>query len=686
MSTDLLTTVLHLYQDVHDTQQTERIFASTATLLANLSNPLNLTLLTSHFLTAPAIWHRPNGLHTCQRVVSTLNSAAIHVRQTEHGSAQRGSPGAEAWARAVINGADDRSARWQHLLVLAGILMGLEGSDRRSLPRSVRHSLEQGVVAAANLTIETEAQSHSLAAPSVVLSLNYAFPLLSDSAKSAVNYDVLLPMAVRALTGDDGFQGGAVLAAINSESRVVNKQLHWPRTANSFALLEALDSKPLVAGAGPLSQLLAFAVEHARDPRAVLQAQDILCSSTEALAHHWSTSQHLSDVDTSMEAAFLSAETAQNTWPVLWRFLKKMLYTTAAILQAVVSRSLLDAHIRVDRQVPTIAIKTLQAFRNLHFISSRQGANAFQVYAFTYLASIDLLTRYPAAAVSFLRGISPTNSGHMPMDSRRLTEDLFYLNLAEHFAVALPPAECDALIIQPAMLYVSPANAALLIPASPKMVELFEAAHSAVLSVLSCPHNAPITAGLAPLYAEALFLSFPSQISPRQFRLAFKRVMQVLPPPFPVSATHPELAETLLEMVRMRISTAATVPLAPALGEAAEAISGSAQGPVSEQSALVLTMIDALPFLTLGIVEEWMTMAAEVVWAIADTAMREVAKARFWEVLVSGEMDVERAAMGVAWWGTQGGGQLLLHSSPTPSRQPPLMSGAILAEREPSRL
>ncbi len=690
----LLTTVLRLYQDVHDAQQTDRILGSTATLLANLSNPLNLTVLTSQFLTAPAIWQQPSGLHTCARAISIFNTAAVHVRRNELENAWRRGPpaggglGAEAWARAVINGADGRSARWQHLLVLTGVLVGLEGNGGQSLPSSVRSTLEHGVVAATNLALEAEAPDSPLAAPSVVLGLNYAFPLLSDSAKSMANLDVLLPAATRAMAGDDGFQDGTVLLSINAESRVSNKQLHWPPTSRSFASLQAVDSRPLVAGAGPLSRMLVYAVGRARDPRAVLEAQNALLAFTEALARHWSISSHLSGFDISMEAAFLSAETAQHTWPRLWDLLKKILYATTAVLQAIVSRSLLDAHLSADGVAPSIATKSLQTLRNLYFISSRQGAT-FQAYMFTYLASVDVLTRYPEAAVAFLRGLlSPRNSAHVPLDDApRATGDLFYLNLAEHFATALPAPECDTLIVQPAMPYVSRAGWQASVPVSPKMLELFEAAHSAVLSVLSCPHNAPIAAGLAPLYAQALFSSFPSRISPRQFRLAFKTTMQVLSPPFPTSATHPQLAETLLEMVRMRIPTAGTAPLPPGPEhEAAQPPPGKALGPVSEQSTLVLAMIDALPFLALDVVEEWMTTAADAVWDIGDAAMREVAKARFWELMAGGEMDVERAAVGVAWWGTKGGGGLVLHGRSASSHHPYLMSGALLDGPGPSRL
>jgi hypothetical protein len=318
---------------------------------------------------------------------------------------------------------------------------------------------------------------------------------------------------------------------------------------------------------------------------------------------------------------------------------------------------------------PAVAAKTLHTLRNLYFISSRNGSDAFQVYTFTYLTSLDTLVRYGPACASFLREINPSLSSpspaSIPVHPLHRTLDLFYLNVSEHLPLNLSPAECDALIIQPAITYLNHPSGG---PLSPRMLELFEAAHSAVLSVLSCPHNAPLAVDIVPFYAETLFASFPAHISPRQFRLAFKTVMQILSPPFPPSASHPHLAETLLEMVRFRVSddpSVGRVPLPPSPGPSLPNATPVRQEElVSEQSTLVLTLIDSLPFLQLAIFEEWMTLAAYAVHEIADRALREVAQRRFWDVLANGEMDVERAAIGLAWWGTGGGREAVLLGVP----------------------
>lgn len=702
----LLNQVLADYQTTHhDPRQTDRLFGTTLTLLTELTNPLNLSLLTSQFLTAPAIWHRHSHSHShpdtdtdplrsiCLRVLSVYNTAAIHVQRNELENADKqralgfgitsgppvgGGLKSEAWARAVVKGADERTSRWQHLLVLAGILMGFEGNERQSLSAAMRRTLEGAVAMAANLALQSLDREPPVARPAVVLALNWAFPLMSDASRDSVDCDALLPLAVQAMVGDVGFQGGMFLGSIAVDVRQIGPRLDWQETSGSFMAIRNLDSKPLVETAGPLSKLIAYAVEKTRNYRLVLRAQDDLVAFTARLLDQWRHVK-LSEVEMSDEGGSLTENTLQITWPTLWRLLTNVLFAVVAILRSVTARSLLDPHLRNDAMAPVVAAKTLHVYRNLYFISSR-GNDSFQVYTFSYLTSIDVLARYSEPATTFLRETAPPIASSIPTHALHRTLDLFYLNTAEHLPLNIPPEACETLIIQPATAYLSHSA-----PHSKRMIELFEAAHSAVLSALSCPQNGPIAVKMAPFYAESLLKSFPSHVSPRQFRLAFSTLMQILSPPFPVSATQPELAETLLEMVRFRIPHADRRLLLPAPHD--EETELAAPPPMSEQSALVLTLIDALPFLPLPIVEEWMNAVAGALYEIPDAALREVAKQRFWEILGSGELDVERAAVGVAWWGTKGGRELVLFGpAVAKAHEPFLMSGALVDDPGSSRL
>lgn len=676
----LLNNVLQHYQDVHDDAKTDQIVGSTVHLLTELSNPLNLSLLTSHLLTAPAIWQRPDALRMALRVISIYNSAALqlHNRATE-GPTQAVQVGKEAWTRAVVKGADDKSRRWQHLLVLTGVLMGFEAEDRRGLSSSLRNTLEGAVVTAANLALEQQAVDGPVASGSIVLALNYVFPLLSAFHQSQLNSDTLLPTILWAITDVEGFRGGDFLDAIIRDAGGAGDAIiHWPPHAISHVEMQRMDQRPLMNIMGPLSKLAAFAVHNASDFRVVVQAQEQLLGFSKKLLDAWSRGP-FQNIDPMEESTRLGLETFQTTWPALWQLLRKALFGIVAVLQPIVSRSLLDPALLQERLSAEIAIRSLHILRNLSFISSRNGNSLFQIYTFAYLTSIDMLSRSVPACESFLRETRPSDAQPFPSNHLGRTLDLFYLNLAEHLPLTLPTPSCDELIIKPASLYLSHEGAM-----TPAMVELFESAHSAVLSVLSCPQHSAITITTAPFYIVRLFESFPRRISPRQFRVAFKTVMQIVSPPFPIASLEPHLSETLLDMLRAQATSANTMRLPSSNESAAGGPDAAAlESPMSEQSSLVLALIDSLPFLPLPLLEEWLTVAAEAMSQIGDPSLRGPVRERFLDILVSGELDVERAAIGVAWWGTKGGRQLVLGAG---NPQPAMMSGALRADEHNSRL
>ncbi|KAI1755445.1 hypothetical protein F4782DRAFT_488607 [Xylaria castorea] len=693
----LLNTVLRAYQDAPNPSQTDKILGTTNTLLTTLNNPLNLSLLTSHFLVARSIWQQPDGLRTCLRIISIFNTAAVYVRRNELNNADlpRGQPPAgsgvcaEDWARAVAKGLDDRSSRWQHTLVLAGILMGMEGEDRRSLSWRLRSTLEQAVVTAANLALGDNSRTGAMGKCAVVLALTYAFPLLSVANKALLNGNALLPAVVEATLGDEGFQHGEFIRAIELDIAPA-RNLGWPANSPSANRIQQLESRPLAQNIGPLSRLCVFAVEHAGDSNVVLRIQDELLSFTAGILGKWEQCA-LSLVDLSVESAKLPPETLQGPWPMLWQLLNKIVFVVVAALQPIVGRCLLDPHLRNDNVAPTLATKTLHALRNLSFVSSRPGGNTSQIYTFTYLTSLDILTRYPDASTRFLQETLPPATATVPSPVHQALT-LFYLNTAEHLPLSLPTPSAEALIIAPTTAHlsptswlISPANT----PPSSLTLELFESSHSALLSVFSCPQHSVLTAPLVPFYIDTLLSSFPARISPRQFRLAFRTIMQVASPPYPISVSHPGLSETLLEMVRFRAEGASTTPLLP---------DASSSGPqqqqqqeqqidsVSEQTALVLALVDALPFLPVHLVDEWLSRAAEASNVIQDPRMRDAAHRRLWEVLADGELDVERAVAGVTWWGTRGGRDMMMISGNNGSGEF-MMSGALVRDqRESSRL
>ncbi|TQS31691.1 hypothetical protein Golomagni_08020, partial [Golovinomyces magnicellulatus] len=348
---------------------------------------------------------------------------------------------------------------------------------------------------AANMALQTYGEDGPLAEGSIVLALNYVFPLLSDHHKAQIDCNRLLPATIWALVGEEGFADGRFLHAISENTiEVLGQGLSWNVQSPSFQMLLEMDKQPLMSNVGPLAKLAGFAAQHATETGVVLQAQEDLSIFAQRVLDAWSKNR-LSDVDPAAESVRLSPETLQKTWPALWQVLRKLMFGVVAVLQAVVSRSLLDPYMLHETAAASIASKTLHVLRSLYFISNRNGNSSFQVYTFAYLTSLDVLSRNSVASERFLNDFRPADSIALPTNFLQRTLDLYSLNVAEHLPLALSTDACDALIIKPATAYL--AHEGLM---TPSMVEIFESAHSAILSVLSCPQHSSLTISLAPFY------------------------------------------------------------------------------------------------------------------------------------------------------------------------------------------
>lgn len=423
---------------------------------------------------------------------------------------------------------------------------------------------------------------------------------------------------------------------------------------------------------GPLSRLIAHSVENVKNPWIIQTMMDDLASFSRALTTQWRQIK-FSDIDAAEEAAHLEEEALHKTTPQLWKLLKAALFATTIILRGVFTRTLGDRVLAGDATAPVLASQALHTLRHLYFITSRLGPASFSQHTFVYLTAIDIISAYPNHVDKLLKSIAPQQLGQIPRHTLDRILALYFLNTAEHFTLVLSSATNEDLLVASAVPYLAAGENRLMLP-------IFEAAHSVMLAVLSVPQSAGITAKHLPFYIDALFSVFPHNLSPRQFRLAFKTLMRVTAPPSPLSASHPDLPATLLELVFHRALNAPAQPLPP--DEVALALQGSDAPPpaLSEQAVLALTLIDALPYLPIQLLEEWLPLTAELLNQINDDGMRESVKARYWEVLVSGEMDAERSGVAVNWWTTRGGRDLVLFGRESLDEQMGMMSGALPVE------
>ncbi|KAK2775284.1 hypothetical protein FQN53_003264 [Emmonsiellopsis sp. PD_33] len=673
-----LATLLRSLQTV-SSQDVYGLLPSSTGLLSLLSNPLNITLLSSQLLHSPALWERPADLETCRRILSVFNTAAISVVQNESTQSQdphqlniqRRGLEREDWVKAVVQGADEKSPRWRHLLLLGGILLGMEAQGRQSLPVHLRKKLESGLVTALQLSLGEVESYPAVARSCISLVLNYTFELLSDAERSRLDYDVLLPLLVdTAFFSPDGFESGYFLGAIDQDVReTAAKKFDWPAQSPTYLRVRDITAKPLIASLGPLSRLVAHAVENSRDQILVAQVVDSLLGFTRTLMVQWRQNK-LSEVDVSEETEFLEEESLKTTIPALWRLLKTSLFSIVIILRAVVGRILNDRILAADNSGPVLASKSLHILRNLCFVSARIGHSTSSQYVFVNLTAIDILSQYPALSQEFLESIHPPENGKIPDHPVERCLDLFFLNTAEHFSLVLSPTVNENLLIAAALPYLAAGG-------NNNLLEIFEAAHSVVLSVLAAPKSADMAAKHLPFYVNTLFTVFPQNLSARQFRLAFKTMLQITAPPSPLANSQPLLPSILLELVYERALHAPTTPLTPPTATTADPNAYTFTEPqLSEQAVLAMTLLDCLCFLRLDTLEEWLPLVANLVNVIPDKGMRQKCQERFWDALSSGEMDVERANFCVMWWSTKGGRELVLFGSEE-DVQIPYMSGGI---------
>ena len=314
-----------------------------------------------------------------------------------------------------------------------------------------------------------------------------------------------------------------------------------------------------------------------------------------------------------------------------------------------------------------MASQTLEILRDLYFITSRQG-RPFSHYTFVYLTAVDILSQYPIQAEAFLQKHPPTSVGSIPQHPLDRCHDLYYMNMAEHLTIVLDPEFNEQVLLAVATPYLG-------LGSDPRLLEIFEAAHSVMLAILSAPQNTDLVARHIHNYVDILFKVFPQTISARQFRMAIRTLIRITSPPALVSEAEPLLCAMLLELVRSRLESASSAPLSQVTisNGSSENTEQSAQ---SEHSVLVLTLIDALPFLHIDRLEEWLPLTAEALNTVQDSSQVHTCRQRFWDVLSNGDMDLNRSALCVTWWGTWGGREMVFLGREQ-RQEEPFMSGGL---------
>ena len=557
----------------------------------------------------------------------------------------------EEWAEAVVKGANDRSPRWKYLLVLGGILTGFEAHYRQGLSLKAKEYLEEAVVTATNLSLQDAHVEPDLGAFTTILVLGHCFDMLSPTEKEGLDMGRLLPLLMKSLFfSQEGLQSGYFLSKIDSDIvQDSSNKFTWSEKSASFHQNRLMATEPLFSTLGILSRITVFCVENVQDIKVLFKVISDLSAFSRSLSIQWRLNK-LSELDPSEEQQFLSQEALQKTLPLLWQILKSVMFSTVLIQSGLISRVLRDRKIAPTR-MPFVAIQTLHTLRNMYFLLARIENTSFSQFNFIYTTAIDILAQEPRQAEAFLNEIRPHDFGKLSVHPYERSLDLFFLNTAENFVSILPQDYCEQVLLATASPYLGTGG-------DLRLVNIFEAAHSVYLAVFSFSRNYALTVKHLPQYIDTLFSVFPQQLSARQLRLAVKTLIRISSPPFRTAVTEPDLANSILEEVRYRALVGSSTDPLPALllqNEDTEPV------PMSEQSALMLAMIDSLPYLTLLKLEEWLPLIAAALSNIKDSTLRETCQQRMWEVLSGGEMDVPRAECSLWWWNSMGGKHAVLH-------------------------
>jgi hypothetical protein len=177
--------------------------------------------------------------HSC--VTTIIN----HHNDVRYDKAEKPQPGQtpvggglslDDWIRAIVAGADDRSRRWKHLVVLAGLLIGIGSLEEQGMDlywaSAIRKRVEAALVRATNLAVvevRDRSETDGLGGQTITLTLNHAFGCIGEVERMQLDYDLLLPVLIgTAYYSNEGFQSAYFLGGLDLDVRVSqNGKLDW---------------------------------------------------------------------------------------------------------------------------------------------------------------------------------------------------------------------------------------------------------------------------------------------------------------------------------------------------------------------------------------------------------------------------------------------------------------------------
>ena len=280
--------------------------------------------------------------------------------------------GREEWAIAVVKGADNRSPRWRHMCVLAGLLIGFEGQGKQNVSGPLRRNLESATIKAANLALQQGEAGDELAGNSIGMMLSHVFDLLSHSEMRNLDSELLLPILIHAsFFSKEGLQYGYFISAIDSDVlQIEGMKFDWSPKSSTYIQCQRMTTGPLIASLGSLSRLMAYCVENVANTDLLFTMITDFSSFTRSLCVQWRQNK-LSEIDVTEESIYLSEETLKATIPMLWRVLKSTMFAIVIVLRSLLGRVLRDKRMPVDSSKLLTFVRLLSVIDSVQLRSSQ---------------------------------------------------------------------------------------------------------------------------------------------------------------------------------------------------------------------------------------------------------------------------------------------------------------------------
>ena len=260
--------------------------------------------------------------------------AGIRVRETL---------GKEAWLKAVVHGADEKSPRWKHVLVIGGLLLGFENHDRNGLPKTLRRTLESAMIKATNLALQEVKDVEDSSRASIPMALGYVFDVLDASAKTQIQHDLLLPLLVETMLYSKlGLRWGYFLGTMDVDVlQDANGKFGWSPNSLSYSHVQQMASSPVFSSLGGLSRLAGFCISKVKDKGLVQKTSEDLAAFTRSLCVQWRQNK-LSEVDITEEQVYLNDASMRESLPLLWQILKSTLFAVVIMETSLLGRVIGD--------------------------------------------------------------------------------------------------------------------------------------------------------------------------------------------------------------------------------------------------------------------------------------------------------------------------------------------------------